>query len=351
MGYLRFVLAAIVFVDHAVGFPSWMPFRGNEAVICFFIISGYLTALLLVPPKSIEEGEKGAVYNSVKSFYKSRFLRLYPAYIIILFLSAGLDIVSHVSGLIAETRFERIIDLNNLGTFLIFLVTNLSMYGLDASAISEFPQARSWIYITPAWSLTPEIAFYIIAPLIFIFASKHSKKILLVMVVATIPFNFANLPNPINSLFPFQHFFYFGLGSLIFMYRNRITLIAQVRLSGFAVAVFTLICLTLSRLEIETKFSFLLAILGLCTFVCILFTSRRSRNESFLGDMSYPIYLAHMPIMEYLGNLFNEEPGRLSLFTLILCFLVTLAVSYVIVECVDRPFRRIRQLKYRTKPQ
>jgi peptidoglycan/LPS O-acetylase OafA/YrhL len=75
---LRFVLATCVVFDH-IGFndPAVLPYRlipsGYTAVVCFLFISGYSIAA------SLDREREG--------YYRRRFVRIYPVYLIALFLA------------------------------------------------------------------------------------------------------------------------------------------------------------------------------------------------------------------------------------------------------------------------
>jgi peptidoglycan/LPS O-acetylase OafA/YrhL len=72
MGTLRFLLALSVVMDHAGPVLGVRLLPGRVAVEIFFAISGFYMAMIL-----------SGKYATAKSFYVSRFLRLYPVYVIV----------------------------------------------------------------------------------------------------------------------------------------------------------------------------------------------------------------------------------------------------------------------------
>ena len=86
MGMLRFLLAICVMSYHA---PSHTIFgrgllSGATAVEGFFIVSGFLITMVL---------QLRPAYSDLTKFYISRYLRLWPAYIVVAILS--LTFVKH----------------------------------------------------------------------------------------------------------------------------------------------------------------------------------------------------------------------------------------------------------------
>lgn len=72
MGLIRLLLAISVIQAHTSSFLGYSIANGLVAVQVFYIFSGFYMFMILT--------EK---YTSIKSFYKSRFLRIFPTYLII----------------------------------------------------------------------------------------------------------------------------------------------------------------------------------------------------------------------------------------------------------------------------
>ena len=112
MGLIRFFLAYSVVVGHFLYFPTFRLIGTDTAVEAFFIISGFYIAMIL-----------NGRYSSIKDFWINRFLRLYPAYIVI----AG---TSLVITLIEPNSLQNIFTLPPvLSTYLIFCL----LYTSDAA--------------------------------------------------------------------------------------------------------------------------------------------------------------------------------------------------------------------------
>ena len=78
LNLLRLVFASMVLLMHTFGFihaqnnlPDAFRYLLNLAVPCFFVVSGYLITA-------------SALKNNLKTFFKKRFARIYPAYFVCL---------------------------------------------------------------------------------------------------------------------------------------------------------------------------------------------------------------------------------------------------------------------------
>src|SRR5580700_8718570 len=80
MGVVRFLLALCVVVTHAPGgtILGVRLLNGIVAVQSFYVISGFLITMILNERKQ---------YRKISNFYLSRYLRLWPVYIIVALLS------------------------------------------------------------------------------------------------------------------------------------------------------------------------------------------------------------------------------------------------------------------------
>lgn len=79
----------------------------------------------------------------------------------------------------------------------------------------------------------------------------------------------------------------------------------------------------------------------MCVWICtpLLFNLTRTwKVDNFVGQLSYPVYLAHIPMIEIARSLRNANVDR-GLLALVL----TLAVSAALYAFIDRPIERIRR--------
>ncbi len=159
---LRAVAATVVFAFHTWGhwrYPpilvnafgtqldiTWIFHYGTEGVSIFFVLSGFLLSIpfwraVLTPGRPV----------NIIEFFKRRFLRIYPAYLIALVIFALFFDVNH-------PLFTRLIQF----TSHLFLVHNLSELTIYSDS-------------SPLWSVATEFQMYLLLPVLFIFVGWYLK--------------------------------------------------------------------------------------------------------------------------------------------------------------------------------
>ncbi|MEO0561805.1 MAG: acyltransferase [Chloroflexota bacterium] len=138
---LRFIAALLVFLHHFVPFETppgilkTIAEQGNMGVSMFFTLSGFLIALIYLPRFEAN----GLTWAYLRKFFNKRFARVYPLYAAIALLSLVLDDEKTVNG-----------------------VTGVIHVTLTQSYFLTLP-----VQLVPtAWSLSVEIGFYLLAPLV-----------------------------------------------------------------------------------------------------------------------------------------------------------------------------------------
>ncbi len=162
---LRAVAAVSILVFHcwlftASGKASWVigPFGAlmwplESGVTLFFVLSGFLlyrpiaAAIIAGRPRP-----------SVRRYLRNRALRILPAYWAVLFLSA-LVIGSAASGIVNER-------------FVVGVIHDPATLGADALLIGNYIPTHFLSGIPPSWSLSTEVAFYLLLPLVVALAAR-----------------------------------------------------------------------------------------------------------------------------------------------------------------------------------
>lgn len=171
MGLIRLLLAISVIQAHTSSFLGYSIANGLVAVQVFYIFSGFYMFMILT--------EK---YTSIKSFYKSRFLRIFPTYLIITIplliasLSFGKTYSENFS--ILNIYSQIFIIFTNIFIFfqdiVMFLAVNTddgTLFFTKSFLKESFPLYK--LLITPqAWTLGVELTFYILVPFIVKFKTK-----------------------------------------------------------------------------------------------------------------------------------------------------------------------------------
>ena len=165
MGVLRLLLAISVMLAHSK--YSGVLLNGSIAVELFYIISGYYMAMVL-----------NTKYDSKKQFWINRFIKIYGIYWISLLVVTILN-------------FDVWVKICNLDSALIriwLIFSNLFIFGLDSMMFSTYEggvvlfvnqfyqhdfKFYQYMLIPQAWSLSLEVAFYLIIPFINITISPR----------------------------------------------------------------------------------------------------------------------------------------------------------------------------------
>ena len=279
---------------------------GYLGVSLFFMISGFVILLSLENKTNF-------------TFIKSRFLRLYPAYWICLFLSF-FTISFFGAPYLSVTSFD--------------LFTNVTMF----NGFFKLP------YVDGAyWSLLIEMKFYILMCFFILLNKKHNFKvdylITSYIVISLIPLilniNSFKIYTIFNYLFTFKYSSFFLSGMIFYMIHKvglNLKYIFQLFIC-FAMSIFWSLK-GLSKLEhnFNIDFSETMTILYISIFYIIMFLISYGKLQIFnkkifvkLGALTYPLYLLHQNIGYIILNRFSNFINKYLLLVLLLVFIFVLA--------------------------
>jgi len=307
--YLRAIAALGVCVVHiqlatGVAFNKLIDYiinNGQQGVAVFFVISGFIL------PISLYRNE-----YECKNFFRfiaKRSLRVDPPYwfsIIVLF-----TIGFYPPNLIQFSR-------------LFYHITYLVPFIKD----------QEW-FTGVYWTLSIEFQFYIILGLIFPFLI-NSPKYLSVAVLAAI--SFFCLRYTVRGLI-ISYVYDFVFGYIAFLGYTKL-----IRLKYFLlimVAFTIIICCFKSIISGAIP----------CLTVLVIMFVNTSKNEpvlTFLGNISYSIYLIHIPIISFIGHYVVEY--KLPPIVLSLLFLASIIpAAYLMYYLIERPAMKLSK-KVKLKP-
>jgi peptidoglycan/LPS O-acetylase OafA/YrhL len=301
MGVLRCLLALSVLLVHDV--DGWFKLiDGAAAVQCFFLISGFYMALVL--------NER---YAELGSFYFNRALRLLPTYWAVLLLTL---VAAMLAG--RPTFIDTVLqgDLTWDARVLV-LVSSVFLVGSDvmlfvrptelglvftADFWNEPPYLFPYHPIPPAWSLPVEMAFYALAPFLMRSRWRLLAGVLLGLGMRVIVYKAYGSHDPWRYRFFPAEIAVFCAGGLAYHYYRAMQTNAVARRLGVAcMAILIAAMLAHPYLPAPARYVPLTALmLGSLPFVFVL--TRENTADRWLGELSYPVYLLHFPVLQYVSG-------------------------------------------------
>ncbi len=311
---------------------------GGFGVTAFFFISGFLITRLL-----IAEAEAGERIN-LKNFYLRRFARLYPA---LLFMLLGSTALFALFGLGGPARGEMIAALLYGMNILLVLQT----YGLAETAMS-------W---SPLWSLAVEEHFYLLFPLLLVLAGARWKRaagavlllIVLVPVWRIIIVHGTSLPAQTYTYVMtdarIDSILWGCLASLMLQAHPGIVHRKWLIGSGPVLLAGLLLLLTFLFRDETFRQTVRYSLQGAALMVLVFnlyfnpafgfaVTALELPLLSWLGRLSYPLYLWHYVVIDFWERLLGPSP-----WTIPLALLFTLALAALSFYGIERPARALRK--------
>ena len=347
-------MAVSVVLWHSQPIFGYFGLPGDVAVHLFFMISGFYMTLII--------NGKYNHPNGIKAFYVGRWFRLFPLF----YLSVALTLFVHYllpfmgGSEYSPTWRSHAIPFSQS---LALLVPNIAVVGSDIPfllshgntsgwhfsfglPLPTFPDAErmdSYLLNGPAWTLSHEIWFYLLVP----FLTNLRTLILLAITAASFGLRYyLESANPWSSYFFFPaNLGFFVTGILAVRASNDSRLIrSRIYASDFYTRMifFTVVALLTLRQYIPGYRNHAALVYWLFA-ITLPFLFKASKNWKFdraIGNLSYPIYILHAPLL----LLLNEQTGSLrGLVSLVLC----VAVASAVLILVDQPIEKWRQAKIR----
>jgi peptidoglycan/LPS O-acetylase OafA/YrhL len=339
MGALRLFLAVSVLVGHSGPLFGLHLLPGYEAVRIFFMVSGFYMALVLAERY---RGKPGL-------FYSNRALRLYPAYWLALALT--LAVAAYAGSLPAfPTDWRSAIPI---------LVPNLTLFGADALwlfhrgaegwafTMGMAPPASdpaavkggAYLVVQQAWSLGAEVLFYAMAPAL---AQLRARYLIALALAAGALMVAVELWRAWATYFLFPaNLGFFLAGMLAFRaYQLPIFKLADRRIGRWVALGVLALLAGREFVPFFRNYQWLHFPIALFGLPFIFSQSQRLKWDRLTGELSYPVYLFHVAIIEALGHAFGRA-------TTLAALAVTLLLSASVVLWVDEPLARWRAHRVR----
>jgi peptidoglycan/LPS O-acetylase OafA/YrhL len=322
---------------------AWEVFvSAGPAVDTFIILSGFAISFLLHKRR-----------QSYGSFMRGRVFRIYPVYLFCLALAIGTGLLTPFILQTASWKdtiyftWMRTLAEQESANFGSHLFWHLTL--LNGLLTKEFLPGATGTILVPAWSITLEWQYYLVAPFLAR-GVKSGLGLLAIGLVAMAGFHYKDLwQNPQMSFFPAQlPLFLIGIGTYHLYAKLSdsgqfrplasvsaaalllLGLIAQWHAVALAAWAVGFGCIVVRGNDIAAK------LLGLIRVILLL------KPLQWLGSISFPLYLVHWPVViAVLYGMLKVSPGMSSPVALVMLTLISVPVmliaAYLIHRLVEKP--------------
>lgn len=343
---LRGLMAVWVLLGHVAHIlpmandPNWLVhilIQNGLPVDVFIILSGFVIFSLL------DTGRE-----QYGTFIARRALRIFPCYaaclvVSIFMMDSNREVLESLPW--STDRVEQLIRIsdNTREFFLANLISHAFM--MQGAVPAALVPDGEFAFIGPAWSVSLEWQFYLIAPLVFFICTRAQKSYVYVLVLCVVLASYFST-HWFGMGYLFKHAGYFLIGIIsYFVWRARERLSPRVAMTLFPVI-------------LASAYLFLQSWIPIVIWASV-FTSmivNRARLESFpenaigavmnspplqwLGRISYSVYMTHMIVINFILQCVN--PSAVSGWTYNTTVFVgsiagTLLISEISYRLIERP--------------
>jgi peptidoglycan/LPS O-acetylase OafA/YrhL len=329
---LRALAILPVVLFHA--FPNFLP-GGFIGVDIFFVISGYLITSILL--KDIQAGT-----YSIKTFYARRVRRIFPALMLVLF-------VSLVFGWIMLTPDEY----QRLGKHTAGGVGFIANF-MFLKEVGYFDAAADTKPLLHLWSLGIEEQFYIVWPILLAIVLKRSWSLWWVIVVlggSSFLLNIGRISLDPSAVFysPLTRSWELAIGAFVAyqLFQPMIWLKNLFEKFGSIFSVLGLFLIIIGFIFINEKLAFpgwwaVLPSVGAAILIMIqsngLIHKKILSNQLlvWVGLISFPLYLWHWPLLSFARIIYSETPTVEVRFILVM---ISFILAWATFLCIEKPIR------------
>lgn len=316
---LRFLLAFIVVCSHMkiyffgkllakpLAFIAMM--GGKAAVLCFLLLSGISICY--------------SYFKSKNGYIKRRFLRIYPLYLIAVLFTI---LIQYMLGspYITSSGFT----FASAGLLTSF-ANIILLQGIMSVTIT---------YNQALWSISAEVFFYLLLPII---VKLNNKVIVSIIALSILTYTFTYNYIPFQALFGFINFIYIWpwlIGFLIIQCDNKLKPLILILIGIIAFAQNKIL-----NLDSYGWVTFL--IFSLMIFITISNDFKIPKTLKnifiFMGELSYPLYLFHMPLF----LLFSFWQVKCDWVYLLLAIIFIIPINYIFDKVLKNIFWKPLVLK------
>ena len=280
---------------------------GNKGVQVFFIISG-----IVIPLSMIKAKYSLPLFGK---FILKRFTRIEPPYIGVVLI--GILYLYARNFVPSSAQVD--------------LTPSIRDVALHFGYLVPFVEDAKWI--KPVfWTLSVEFQYYLFLAIIFPLAlqPKLYKRTIFYACILLFPIL---IPTGVEFLPYWSPFF--GLGIFYILYRTS-------KINNLEYVFITF----LTSILVVKNQGYLDLGIGIFTLIIIHnFSNFKSKIGSFLGDISYSVYLLHSVVgsayVNFMSHRFNEPLGQF--FVILSGILITILSAYIYWKLIEKPSQRLAQ--------
>jgi peptidoglycan/LPS O-acetylase OafA/YrhL len=276
LGAFRLLLAWMVLTSHANHYlPAWVaPLAlGNVGVFSFFVLSGFVIA------EACDRFYAGAPHR----FLLNRLLRIYPTY----WLTCVLALAIYVPLGHPELQLDAASIAANL-------------------AILVAPQG-TFFWISLIWAVGIELRFYFVAALMSLAHGLVKRPVLVhaLFWVGALVLYLVTVASDYQRLATFRHapYFVFGVALYHFVaYRGVRAALAAAGAFPFVLHAYWAYNAAGPTALPSSTLVFVATLAAMVALCFVTIPIRAARVDKLLGDLTYPLYLVHWPIVWLVGQ-------------------------------------------------
>ncbi|HEX4328148.1 MAG TPA: acyltransferase family protein [Burkholderiales bacterium] len=301
---------AVLFVLGFHAFPSILP-GGFAGVDVFFVISGYLITGIILSDLQQER-------FSLLAFYERRVRRIFPALIIVLLscLLAGFFLL--------KASEYKSLAWHALGGAL--FSSNLILW----HETGYFDSAALMKPLLHLWSLGIEEQFYIVWPLLIWLTCKRRVHTWIIGAIMVLSFIVWAGDTDATARFysPASRAWELCLGAIL----------TTVRVRSTALAILGLILMAVGFAVIREGAAWLMLLPTIGTALVLVSGIKSPAALTYIGKISYPLYLWHWPLLSFASIVNDGLPGRTARLVLVV---LSFPLAWATYRFLEKP-RRFR---------
>jgi len=328
------------FLDYMLFGLDLFSSAAQEFVIVFFALSGFFIAY------SFDKNKW-----TFKDFFVNRFVRIYPPYLFAVFFSI-------LVMLIISMYSPALINGSLLSPINQRMTASCQELNAETGLLSLF-FIKNQDYIAgnfSFWSLLPEWIFYLMIPFVIRF-KWFPLSVFLILFGIKILFGLEFSSDILKFLFEYGFYFFLGASFYDFLEKRTLEKVNFSPVLGYFVLVLLLFATIASGIVEMKPWSHVIACFFTLVSIVVLLkypipSSLFYRIGIFLGDISYTLYILHLPVYYLIYAILYEWSGQSIFYErwYWLSIPIVLVVSYLSYLCIEKPsLQWIAKLKKQRK--